>query len=79
MLRPNEENQAAYELVCIENLVPDNHLLCKTNTYIDCSFIREKTRLIITKIMVDQRRNVLRYTRRSSKGNKGFRNLPHFQ
>lgn len=42
LLTSNEESQATYELVCIEDLVPKNHLLRKISKYIDFSFIREK-------------------------------------
>jgi transposase len=42
MLRSKKEKQMAYEFVCIENFVPENHLLRKIDKYIDFSFITEK-------------------------------------
>lgn len=45
MLTSNKEKQVMYELVCIEELVPQDHLLRKIDKYIDFSFIREKTRI----------------------------------
>ncbi len=44
MLRSNREKQQAYELVSIEELVPQDHLLRKVDKYIDFSFIDEKVR-----------------------------------
>lgn len=44
MLRPNREKQQTYELVSIEDLVPENHMLRKIDRYIDFSFIDEKVR-----------------------------------
>ncbi|MBN6185562.1 IS1182 family transposase [Aneurinibacillus sp. BA2021] len=44
MLRSNKDKQVAYEFVCIEELVPENHLLRKIEKYIDFSFITEKVR-----------------------------------
>jgi hypothetical protein len=42
MLHSDKEKQVAYEFVCIENLVPENHQLRKIDKYIDFSFITEK-------------------------------------
>ncbi|MBT2286066.1 IS1182 family transposase [Paenibacillus polymyxa] len=44
MLRQNREKQQTYELVSIEDLVPENHMLRKIDRYIDFSFIDEKVR-----------------------------------
>lgn len=44
MLSSNKEKQTSYELVCIEELVPQDHLLRKIDRYIDFSFITEKVR-----------------------------------
>jgi transposase len=44
MLKPHEKKQVAVEMVTIEELVPDDHLLRKINRFIDFSFIREKTK-----------------------------------
>ena len=44
MLRSEREKQNAFELVCIEQLVPENHLLRKIDKYIDFSFILEKVK-----------------------------------
>lgn len=44
MLQSKENDQTAFEFVNIEELVPENHLLRKVDTYIDFSFIREKVR-----------------------------------
>ncbi|WP_139257354.1 transposase, partial [Desulforamulus aeronauticus] len=42
MLTSNDKTQSSFEFVCIEELVPQNHLLRKIDKYIDFSFIREK-------------------------------------
>ena len=42
MLTSNDQNQSSYEFVCIEDLVPEDHLLRKIDKYIDFSFIRDK-------------------------------------
>lgn len=39
MLRSNKEKQNEYEFVCLEELVPKDHLLRKIEKYIDFSFI----------------------------------------
>jgi transposase len=44
MLTSNDQNQSSFEFVCIEDLVPQNHLLRKINKYIDFTFIREKVK-----------------------------------
>ncbi len=44
MLSSNNEKQISYEFICIEDLVPQDHLLQKINHYIDFSFITEKVR-----------------------------------
>ncbi|MED1796561.1 IS1182 family transposase [Brevibacillus nitrificans] len=44
MLRSNKDKQTAYEFVSIEQLVPQDHMLRKIDTYIDFSFILEKVR-----------------------------------
>lgn len=44
MLRSNRDKQQNYELVSIEELVPQDHLLRKIDKYIDFSFIDEKVR-----------------------------------
>ena len=41
MLRETKGQQLKYELVMIENLVPENHLLRKIDKVIDFSFINE--------------------------------------
>lgn len=42
MLRPHRDKQQSFELVSLEELVPQDHLLRKVDTYIDFSFIHEK-------------------------------------
>jgi len=44
VLRSNKDKQVSYEMVCIEDLVPQDHLLRKIDQYIDFSFITEKVR-----------------------------------
>ncbi len=44
MLTSNDNSQVGYEFVCIEDLVPKDHLLRKIDKYIDFSFIRDKVR-----------------------------------
>ena len=44
MLRSNKEIQSSLELVSIEQLVPQDHMLRKIDKYIDFSFITEKVR-----------------------------------
>ena len=44
MLRSNRESQSTFEFVCIEELVPENHLLRLIDKSIDFSFILEKVR-----------------------------------
>lgn len=44
MLTSNDKIQSSYEFVCIEDLVPEEHLLRKINKYIDFSFIRDKVK-----------------------------------
>ena len=44
MLRSNSNVQNTYELVCIEDLVPKDHLLRTIQTHIDFSFILEEVR-----------------------------------
>lgn len=44
ILTSNDQNQSSFEFVCIEDLVPQNHLLRRIDKYIDFSFIREKVR-----------------------------------
>jgi transposase len=44
MLRSNLNQQNAYELICIEELVPSDHLLRKIDQHIDFSFITDKVR-----------------------------------
>jgi len=42
MLRSYRDKQQSFELVSLEELVPQDHLLRKVDTYIDFSFIYEK-------------------------------------
>lgn len=44
MLHSNPNVQNSYEFVCLEDLVPQNHLLRKVQKHIDFSFILEKVR-----------------------------------
>lgn len=44
MLRSNKDKEVSYEMVCIEDLVLQDHLLRKIGKYIDFSFITEKVR-----------------------------------
>jgi transposase len=44
MLKERHAQQQEWELVCIDQLVPEDHLLRKINQYIDFSFIYEKTK-----------------------------------
>lgn len=49
MLRETSGQQLKYELVMIDNLVPENHLLRKIDKVIDFSFINEKSRWFLKK------------------------------
>jgi transposase len=44
MLRSNKDKQSSYEFVCIEDYVPEDHLLRKIDRFIDFSFITEKVK-----------------------------------
>ncbi len=44
MLRSNPNVQNSYEFVCLEELVPQHHLLRKIHKHIDFSFILEKVK-----------------------------------
>lgn len=44
ILTSNDKTQSSFEFVCIEDLVPQNHLLRRIDKHIDFSFIREKVR-----------------------------------
>lgn len=44
MLREHNNQQIGMEFVCIEELVPKDHLLRKIDRVIDCEFIREKVK-----------------------------------
>jgi transposase len=44
MLRSSKDKQSSYEFVCIEDFVPEDHLLRKINRFIDFSFITEKVK-----------------------------------
>ncbi|WP_125662847.1 IS1182 family transposase [Paenibacillus baekrokdamisoli] len=44
MLRTNKDKQTAFELVSLESLVPQDHMLRKVDQYVDFSFILEKVR-----------------------------------
>lgn len=44
MFRSQQDKQSEFELVCIEDCVPDDHLLRKIDRHIDFSFIKEKVR-----------------------------------
>jgi hypothetical protein len=44
MLRSNKDKQFSYEFVCIEDYVPEDHLLRKIDRFIDFSFITEKVK-----------------------------------
>ncbi|TMZ69239.1 IS1182 family transposase [Klebsiella pneumoniae] len=44
VLRSNKEKQNELEFVCIEELVPEDHLLRKVDKHIDFSFITDKVR-----------------------------------
>ena len=44
MLKKPEEQQQELELVSIESLVPDNHLLRKVNRWVDFGFIRDRVK-----------------------------------
>lgn len=44
MLRSSKDKQSSYEFICIEDFVPENHLLRKIDRFIDFSFITEKVK-----------------------------------
>ena len=44
MLKEPTAQQHELEMVCLESLVPDNHLLRKIDQYIDFEFIRARVR-----------------------------------
>jgi transposase len=44
MLKKLQDQQVKYEFVCIDNLVPKDHLLKKIAKHIDFRFIREKVK-----------------------------------
>ncbi len=46
MLRPHRDKQQSFELVSLEELVPQDHLLRKVDKYIDFSFIHEKVSML---------------------------------
>ena len=39
MLRPHEEARAEFEIICLEDFIPEDHLLRKIAAHIDFSFI----------------------------------------
>ena len=39
MLRPQEEARAEFEIICLEDFIPEDHLLRKIAAYMDFSFI----------------------------------------
>lgn len=43
MLKQKSSQQLKIEIVCLENLVPQNHILRKISKYVDFEFIRKKT------------------------------------
>ena len=55
MINERREAQNEMEVVMLEQLVPQNHLLRKIDKYIDFSFIRELTKDLYSIQMVDQR------------------------
>lgn len=42
MLKEPSPPQHELEMVSLESLIPDNHLLCKIDQYIDFEFIRHR-------------------------------------
>lgn len=44
MLRKQTQVQAEYEMVLLEDLVPQDHLLLKVQAILDSDFIRERTK-----------------------------------
>ena len=38
MLRPQEEARAEFEIICLEDFIPEDHLLRKIAAHIDFSF-----------------------------------------
>lgn len=54
MINERKEAQSEIEVVMLEQLVPQDHLLRKIDKYIDFSFIRDLTRICIVIQMVDQ-------------------------
>lgn len=44
MLKQKESSQSEYEIVSIDELVPDDHLIRLIDKYIDFSFLLEKVR-----------------------------------
>lgn len=44
MLRSSKDKQSSYEFVCIEDSIPEDHLLRKIDRFIDFSFITEKVK-----------------------------------
>lgn len=41
MLRPHEEARAEFEIICLEDFIPEDHLLRKIAAHIDFSFIHD--------------------------------------
>ena len=41
MLRPQEEARAEFEIICLEDFIPEDHLLRKIAAHIDFSFIHD--------------------------------------
>ena len=39
MLRPHEEARAEFEIICLEDFIPEDHLLRKIAAHMDFSFI----------------------------------------
>ena len=54
MINERKEAQSEIEVVMLEELVPQDHLLRKIDKYIDFSFIRHLTGICIVIQMVDQ-------------------------
>ena len=48
MINERREAQNEVEVVMIEQLVPQDHLLRKIDKYIDFSFIRDLTRFVLS-------------------------------
>ena len=54
MLRPQEEARAEFEIICLEDFIPEDHLLRKIAAHIDFSFIHNIVKDLYSKTRGDR-------------------------